>query len=247
MMSRKKSRALLSSQGALPPVRSLSLPCSYVFRDPSLLEQALTHRSAGGRNNERMEFLGDALLGVVIAEALYAKFPDIGEGQLSRLRNFLVNGATIAEVARDMGLGEYIRLGQGERKSGDWRRDSILGDALEALFAAIHLDAGFECCRHCILEVFRPLLETLTVADAQKDAKTRLQEYLHAEGCVLPSYAILRTSGPDHAKMFETACTIAGVDRQFVATGTSKRRAEQAAADLALVYLQTHKGLRATV
>lgn len=233
---KKRARARAVISASEHSLASDLLP-GYVFRDTSLLIQALSHRSMGRANNERLEFLGDSLLGLIITEAVYNSFPEADEGQLSRLRSQLVCRASLARIARDMNLGPHVQLGPGESKTGAWQRDKILADTLEALIAAVYLDGDFAACRACILTLFRPLLETMT-PEAPKDAKTRLQEHLHAQGTSLPVYTLLQALGPDHARCFEVVCEVPGVRQQFIAQGTSRRQAEQASAALALEHLQ---------
>lgn len=203
----------------------------YRFRDISLLFAALTHRSAGGANNERLEFLGDAVLGLVIAEALYTRYPDAAEGELSRLRASLVRKQTLAELARDLELGEFLRLGSGELKSGGFRRDSILADALEAIFGAVYQDGGYDACRALIQALYHERLETLPDDAAElKDPKTRLQEHLQGRGLELPTYTVLSVFGEAHAQTFKVECRIAALESSACGTGSSRRRAEQQAA-----------------
>lgn len=211
----------------------------HAFKDPALLERALTHSSVGRANNERLEFLGDALLGVIIAEAVYMKFPEANEGALTRVRAQLIKRDTLSRVAQRLGIGEHVRLGHGERKSGVWRRSSILADTLEALFGAVYLDAGFARCRDCILEVYQPLLEDIDADRIRMDAKTRLQEYLPTRGLEPPMYTVLTEFGPPHERVFEVQCKIESLSWATVAKGRSKCRAEQGAAELALKRLHT--------
>jgi ribonuclease-3 len=210
--------------------RELSRGLGYEFRNPELLRQALTHRSAGGRNNERLEFLGDAILGFVIAEALYVHLPEASEGELSRMRASLVKRETLAEVARGLGLGDYLELGSGELKSGGFRRDSTLADALEAVFGAIYLDSDFPVCKARILHLFAVRLEALPSADALKDPKTRLQEYLQSRRITLPEYEVLESRGKDHSREFVVLCRVEALGILQRAHGSSRRRAEQEAA-----------------
>ncbi len=205
----------------------------YPFQDQALLERALTHRSAGSRNNERLEFLGDAVLGMLIAEVLYRSFPEHSEGELSRLRSTLVRRETLAVIARELGLGEHLHLGSGELKSGGFRRDSILADALEAIIGAVYLDGGLEAARALVQRLWQGHLEHLPAAAVLKDAKTRLQEYLQARHLGLPEYRVLGISGQAHEQTFEVECRVEAVDEVTRATGSSRRRAEQqAAADM---------------
>lgn len=203
----------------------------YEFREPGLLVQALTHRSAFGENNERLEFVGDALLGFVIAEALWERFPDADEGRLSRLRSALVKRESLATLARDLDLGTYLRLGAGEMRSGGHARESILADALEAIFAAVYLDTGFAAAREVILSVFAAPLERVQVAGTSKDPKTRLQELLQALKRPLPKYGVLQITGSNHTQCFRVCCTLADSTEETQGEGMSRRRAEQQAAE----------------
>ncbi|MCX7514929.1 ribonuclease III [Frateuria sp. STR12] len=205
----------------------------YAFRDATLAGLALTHRSAGRPNNERLEFLGDALLGVIVAEMLYEAHPRASEGELSRLRAQLVNGLALAVVARELELGDGLKLGPGELKSGGYRRDSILADAFEALVAAVYLDGGFDACRTTVRGLFAQRVADLP--KSSKDAKTRLQEWLQARGLPLPVYELTGSQGEDHAKLFEVSCSIAEpTPLRAEARGPSRRAAEQDAAEVVL-------------
>jgi len=208
------------------------------FTDPALLRTALTHRSFGTPNNERLEFLGDGVLDFVIAGALYHRFPELPEGDLSRLRANLVRQDTLHALAEQLQLGRHLRLGEGELKSGGATRPSILADALEAVFGAIHLDAGYQAVEAVILRLYEPLLAALKPGQFQKDAKTRLQEWLQGRKKPLPRYELLETSGAAHEQRFTVACLIDNPARRTVGTGSSRRIAEQAAAELALKELQ---------
>ncbi|MEP5568376.1 MAG: ribonuclease III [Halioglobus sp.] len=212
----------------------------YHFADSSLLQLALTHRSVGGRNNERLEFLGDSIVNHIVAEALYAKFPDAREGDMSRMRASLVKGDTLAEVAKELDLGEHLLLGPGERKSGGKRRGSILADALEAVAGAILLDSDVAACRSCVLTWFRGRLDALTLEGADKDAKTQLQEYLQGRRRPLPEYELLGVLGDDHDQQFHVACHVAKPVLVVEGAGSSRRKAEQAAARIALERLEAH-------
>ena len=209
----------------------------YTFRDRSLLELALTHRSAGRSNNERLEFLGDSIVNHVIAEALYSKFPEAREGSLSRMRASLVRGDTLAGIGQDLALGDYLLLGWGGRKGGGHRRRSILADTVEALAGAILLEAGIETCRRCLLNWYHSRLEGLSEEDDGKDPKTRLQEYLQGRGKALPEYDLVDVSGEDHAQLFRVSCRIASPQLRTEGEGRSRRKAEQAAATAALEHL----------
>lgn len=215
---------------------TLSAVLDYDFHEPTLLGKALTHRSAaGGANNERLEFLGDSLLNCIMAEAVYQRYPRADEGDLSRLRATLVKGDTLAGIARELGLGDHLRLGGGELKSGGYRRTSILADALEAIFAAVYLDSDFETCRALILRLYRERLAALPPVSELKDPKTRLQEYLQAQQQPLPIYQVRDVAGEPHAQQFTIECTVGGVTT--VGEGSSRRKAEQEAARKALAQI----------
>ena len=199
------------------------------FSDPALLDLALTHRSCGSHNNERLEFLGDAVLGAVVAERLFRRFPNAREGELSRLRSLLVKGTSLAVVARRLELGEQLNLGGGERKSGGHRRDSILADALEAVIGAIYLDAGLETVRQCIERWLTENFQQLSGQSRQKDAKTRLQEYLQARGKALPKYQVEAVSGEAHNQHFTVSCQVQLLSKPVIAQGGNRRGAEQLA------------------
>ena len=205
------------------------------FADPALLRQAFTHRSAGSPHNERLEFLGDALLNLVVAEQLYARWPRADEGAMTRARAELVRESTLAAMARSLDIGAQLVLGPGEMKSGGHRRDSILADAVEALIAAIYLDAGFDACRDAVLALFEPLLAALPpLHQVGKDAKTRLQEWLQGRQLPLPAYTLLAESGDEHDKTFHVACTLAEPAVAAEGQASSRRAAEQRAAEAAL-------------
>jgi ribonuclease-3 len=202
----------------------------YHFKNPDLLGEALTHRSVGSRNYERLEFLGDGALNFVIASELYQRFPEASEGDLSRLRSSLVKGDKLAELAQRYHLGEHLSLGSGELKSGGYRRASILADALEAIFGAVYLDSGFEQCRALILVVYGPSLESLPDPDQLKDPKTRLQEWLQSRKRPLPEYDVVDVSGEAHKQVFTVACKVEGLTKAVLGVGNSRRKAEQEAA-----------------
>ena len=214
-------------------------PIGHRFADPALLQQALTHRSAGAPHNERLEFLGDALVNLIVAEALYQRWPQADEGALTRARAELVRESALAPIARTLELGARLTLGPGEMKSGGHRRDSILADALEAVVAAIYLDAGFEACRARVLPWFVPAMEALPPAHkVGKDAKTRLQEWLQGRQKPLPVYALLAESGEDHAKTFRVSCSLSQPPLSAEGEAGSRRAAEQLAADEVLRQLK---------
>jgi ribonuclease III len=208
----------------------LSRALGHEFECVELLEAALTHRSAGAANNERLEFVGDAVLGLVVAEVLHARRPHAQEGELTRLRALLVKKPTLAEIAAGLQLGDYLRLGVGERKSGGFRRASILADALEALFGAVYLDAGFDAARRCILQLYASRLEALPDAADVRDSKSRLQELLQARGLERPSYAIERVQGEAHRQRFTVCAQVAQLGLAEHGEGSSRQDAEQEAA-----------------
>lgn len=212
----------------------------HAFGDPSLLAQALTHRSAGRPNNERLEFLGDALVNLLVAELIYELHPKASEGEMTRLRAALVNGEALAGQAREAGLGERLRLGSGELKSGGWRRATILADAFEAVIGAIYLDAGWETCRLRVRERFEAAVRE--GVRTPKDAKTRLQEWLQGRARPVPVYELAAVHGPDHARIFDVTCHIEGEDTPWQGSGSSRRAAEQQAAEQALAALEENHG-----
>ena len=215
-----------------PPIGRLCAALGYVFQQPDLLEEALTHRSISSRNNERLEFLGDALLNLIVAEYLFQQYPQASEGEMSRLRASLVKGETLAELARSLNLGDWLRMGQSELKSGSFRRESVLSDTLEAIFAAVYLDSSFAACRDLILRLYRDWLSGLASASELKDPKTRLQEYLQARQQPLPIYNVLEIRGEPHTQSFVVECVAAAA--RTTALGSSRRKAEQEAARQAL-------------
>jgi ribonuclease-3 len=208
------------------------------FENLDSLALAVKHRSAGIRNNERMEFLGDAILGFVIAEELYNRFSTAREGQLSRLRAKLVKRETLALMAREFQLGDFLEMGQGELKSGGYNRDSILSDAFEAIVAAIYLDCGLDVARERLLTWFGRRLSELSLGDLQKDAKTRLQEYLQSSGSGLPIYTITATEGEAHDQVFHVECKVSLLKESVKGSALSRKRAEQNAAKVALDMLE---------
>jgi len=222
--------------------KKLCRQLGYFFADFGLLELALTHRSFGGRNNERLEFLGDSILNYIIAEELFHRFEKANEGELSRLRASLVKGETLAEVAREFHLGDYLKLGAGELKSGGFRRDSILEDAVEAIIGAIYLDAGMDTCREHILNWFTSRLDATSLKVVTKDAKTRLQEYLQARKHALPQYDVIDISGEPHDQTFHIHCLIELLPEPVVGEGNSRRIAEQRAASDVLAMLEKKNG-----
>lgn len=220
------------------PLNRLSRRIGYRFNDSSLLEAALTHRSMGNRNNERLEFLGDGVLNCVIGEAVFRAREDSPEGDLSRLRASLVREASLVEIARTLDLGEYVRLGSGELKSGGFRRPSILADALEAIIGAVYLDGGFGAAREVVLALYAQRLQALPDAATLKDPKTRLQEYLQGRHMMLPAYTVLEVSGEPHRQCFRVECRIDEAGVETCGEASSRRRAEQEAAAQALDELQ---------
>lgn len=214
----------------------------YRFEDTALLQEALTHRSIGSRNNERLEFLGDSVLSLAITARLFERFPKADEGAMSRMRARLVRGVTLSQLATGIDLGRQVHMGEGELKSGGFRRSSILADAFEAVLGAIYLDGGYRACEKVILDFFDPLIDELPHADELKDAKTRLQEWLQARGRPLPIYEVQHEEGADHDKTFYVSCRLddeaCGVEK----TGSSRRKAEQAAAAGLLALLQEDSG-----
>ncbi|WJI16916.1 ribonuclease III [Pseudoxanthomonas winnipegensis] len=209
----------------------------HVFTEPQLLAQALTHRSAGAVHNERLEFLGDSIVNLLIAEALFQRWPKADEGALTRARAELVREGSLATLARELDLGARLTLGPGELKSGGHRRDSILADALEAVVAAIYLDAGFEACRACVLPWFESALAALPVGKPEKDPKTRLQEWLQGRQKALPSYELVSESGEEHARHFQVRCVLTDPVLSAEGEGGSRRAAEQAAAAAVIAQL----------
>lgn len=212
----------------------------YYFADLGLLELALTHRSYGGKNNERLEFLGDSILNYIIAEELFHRFEKAKEGELSRLRASLVKGVTLADLAREFNLGDYLKLGAGELKSGGFRRDSILEDAVEAIIGAIYLDAGMDTCRQQVLQWFHSRLESTSLKVVTKDAKTRLQEFLQAHKHALPQYEVTDIVGEPHDQTFFVHCSVEILPEPVVGKGSNRRIAEQRAAAKMLVMLEKH-------
>jgi len=206
-----------------------------------LLEKALTHRSIGNDNNERLEYLGDAILGFVIADIIYHKFPNATEGEMTRLRASLVKGEKLAEIGRDIQLANKIKLGTGELKSGGWRRDSILANTLEAIIGAVYLDSDIESCRHFILNLYQAHLENIDPENIKKDAKSQLQEYLQSRKQNVPVYEIIDERGSSHQPEFTVSCKINLLDDVVTAEGQSKRKAEQAAAEKVMAILESRK------
>ena len=216
---------------------ALSKKLGLSFNNPQIFTMALTHRSANSRNNERLEFLGDSILGFVVAQKLYDLFPSASEGVLSRLRASLVNQSSLAELARQHQLGDYLLLGSGELKSGGFRRDSILSDALEAIMGALFKDQGINACQTWIELLFAEKLNDLSLDNWQKDPKTQLQELMQSKKQVLPEYTLITMSGLAHEQMFQVKCSIPLLTDTCVGTGISRKKAEQSAAELMLELL----------
>jgi ribonuclease-3 len=214
------------------------------FNDAKIFSRALTHRSAEEKNNERLEFLGDAVLGFVIADVLCKQFPKASEGDLSRLRASLVNQTTLAGIARELHLGDYLIMGSGELKSGGFRRDSILSDALESIMGAVLTDQGFVVCREWVLSIFAERLSQLSTDNWQKDPKTRLQEYLQARQLELPIYQLLTESGQPHVKKFTIECLVSVIEEPVTGAGTSRKKAEQEAAEQMLRRISKLAGMQ---
>lgn len=212
----------------------------YQFKDKALLDMALTHRSVSKNNNERLEFLGDALLSLIIAEALYIKFPKTKEGELSRIRSKLVKGETLSVLAREFQLGEYLNLGIGELKTGGFNRDSILADAFEAVIGAMYLDSDHQTCKERVLSWYAERLEDPKLFHKLKDPKTQLQEYLQARQLPLPEYDIIDTSGEPHEQVFTVICKVSGVSHKTKNSDKTRRRAEQKAAKEFLAWMEEH-------
>lgn len=219
----------------------LSRRLGYEFKSIAFLKQALTHCSASHQNNERFEFLGDSILSFVIANALYERFPEESEGQLSRLRSFLVKGEMLAEIAMELQLGDYLYLGQGELKSGGFRRASILADALEAVFAAVFFDGGLLASQGLILQLYATRLDDSALKNNLKDAKTQLQEFLQAAKLPLPEYVLTKVEGEEHDQVFYISCSVSNYEKITQGSGANRRKAEQEAAKELLQYF---KGLK---
>lgn len=216
----------------------LCLRLNYQFKTPRYLKQALTHRSMGSENNERLEFLGDSIVNMVIARALFTRFPQLSEGELSRLRAQLVKGETLSLIAQEISLGDALILGQGELKSGGFRRASTLADALEAIIAAIFLDSNFETCENVILQLFESRLNDHSTHENTKDAKTALQERLQSLKKALPEYQLLKITGKEHDQMFYISCTVSDLGLIAYGEAETRRKAEQHAAQTLLGQIQ---------
>ncbi len=219
-------------------IDKLQTRLDYQFKQPELLQDALTHRSASSRNNERLEFLGDSILNFVIAEELFIKYPQYPEGDLSRLRASLVNKDGLALVAQDLQLGDYLRLGSGELKSGGYRRHSILADAVEAIFGSVLMDSNFETCKKLILRLYKKQLDNVVDPALLKDPKTRLQELLQSRKLPLPVYEVTDVKGKAHQQDFSICCSIDDLSIQTHSHAGSRRKAEQIAAEQAITLVQ---------
>ncbi|WP_291968770.1 ribonuclease III [Candidatus Symbiopectobacterium sp.] len=219
-------------------INRLQRKLGYTFQRYDLLLQALTHRSANSKHNERLEFLGDSILSFVIANALYHRFPRVDEGDMSRMRATLVRGNTLAEIAREFELGECLRLGPGELKSGGFRRESILADTVEALIGGIFLDSDIQNIERLILNWYQTRLDEISPGVKQKDPKTRLQEFLQGRHLPLPTYLVVQVRGEAHDQEFTIHCMISGFNEPVIGMGSSRRKAEQAAAEQALKILE---------
>ena len=219
-------------------ITSLLEKLEYAFSDDTLLTEALTHRSFAAKNNERLEFLGDGILNFVIADELFKSYTDVQEGDLSRLRATLVNKESLAEIANHLQLGEVIKLGSGELKSGGFRRPSILADAVESIFGAVYCDGGFEPCRALIIRLYEQRLASKTDLLSLKDPKTQLQELVQSRRFALPDYQVTKISGQAHAQIFHVKCTVQDMHIEVTGEGKSRRKAEQVAADKAIIQVK---------
>ncbi len=220
-------------------VERLQKTLGYQFNKPALLSQALTHRSYSNNNNERLEFLGDGVLNFIVAHQLFDRFPKLPEGDLSRLRAQLVKEATLFEIAQTLKLGELLNLGEGELKSAGWRRPSILSDALEAIIGATYLEGGFSAAEALVLKLYTEKLDKIDPKVIDKDAKSKLQEYLQSKKIDLAKYEVVSIEGEAHAQTFTVNCTIQKLNIETQGEGTSRRNAEQQAAELALEAIST--------
>jgi len=223
-------------------IAALLKQLEYSFVNAELLDEALTHRSAAAKNNERLEFLGDGILNFVIAHELFKRYPDVQEGDLSRLRATLVNKESLAEIAKHLNLSEVIKLGSGELKSGGFRRPSILADAVESIFGAVYSDSGFESCRDLIVRLYEKRLASPIDLQSLKDAKTQLQELLQSRHYALPEYQVVKITGQAHAQVFHVRCSIEKMNIQVDGEGRSRRKAEQVAAEKAIIKVTAHYG-----
>ena len=223
-------------------INNLLKKLEYSFNDIELLNEALTHRSYAAKNNERLEFLGDGILNFVIAHELFKQYPDVQEGDLSRLRANLVNKESLAVIAKQLELGDVIRLGSGELKSGGFRRPSILADAVESIFGAVYCDGGFEPCRELIVRLYANRLSSPTDLQSLKDPKTQLQELLQSRRFALPDYQVTNVTGQAHAQIFHVRCNIKPMNIDVSGEGKSRRKAEQVAAEKAIAEVKASFG-----
>lgn len=221
----------------MPTLKDLCKRLGYEFRDIALLETALTHRSYDVHHNERLEFLGDSVLSLVLTEYLFTAYPNMAEGELSRLRSNLVNSDTLARLAKEMFLNDHIKMGLGELHSGGQQRTSILADAVEALIGAVYLDAGLAICKDRVLTWWAQEIAHIAACGVQKDPKTLLQEYAQGHKLPLPKYTVLTTAGKNHVREYQVECKVPFLDLSALGRGTSKRRAEQDAAQHLLILL----------
>ncbi len=221
-------------------IASLLDKLGYSFDNVELLNEALTHRSYAAKNNERLEFLGDGILNFVIADELFKQYSDVQEGDLSRLRANLVNKESLAEIANQLDLGEVIRLGSGELKSGGFRRPSILADAVESILGAVYSDGGFDVCRDLIVRLYAKRFASPADLQSLKDPKTRLQELLQSRRFALPDYQVINITGQAHAQVFHVRCSIEKMDIKVTGEGKSRRKAEQIAAEKAIAEVENH-------
>ena len=219
-------------------LRKLQQLIRYQFKDSDLLVQALTHRSHGALNNERLEFLGDSILNLAITRSLYDQFPDASEGHMSRLRAKMVRRDTLADIAREFSISDFLIMGRGELKSGGFARDSILSDAVEAIIGAVYLDGGLETAQAKVLVWYQSRLVELSLDESEKDPKSRLQEYLQGIGAPLPHYEVIKTVGMSHEQLFTVECCSEVLKVSVTGDGSSRRMAEQAAAQAALMALE---------
>jgi len=223
-------------------INNLLKKLEYSFNDIELLNEALTHRSYAAKNNERLEFLGDGILNFVIAHELFKQYPDVQEGDLSRLRANLVNKESLAVIAKQLELGDVIRLGSGELKSGGFRRPSILADTVESIFGAVYCDGGFEPCRELIVRLYANRLSSPTDLQSLKDPKTQLQELLQSRRFALPDYQVTKVTGQAHAQIFHVRCNIKPMNIDVSGEGKSRRKAEQVAAEKAITEVKANFG-----
>lgn len=223
-------------------INNLLKKLEYSFNDIELLNEALTHRSYAAKNNERLEFLGDGILNFVIAHELFKQYPDVQEGDLSRLRANLVNKESLAVIAKQLGLGDVIRLGSGELKSGGFRRPSILADTVESILGAVYCDGGFESCRELIVRLYANRLSSPTDLQSLKDPKTQLQELLQSRRFALPDYQVTNVTGQAHAQIFHVRCNIKPMNIDVSGKGKSRRKAEQVAAEKAITEVKANFG-----